>query len=236
MGKLDSLWTYHEAVMAYDQLQNEIKTTPSRVKFNKLRAFLSEQQNRITKLQGEMDAKSTLLKRLGDQFAELEQRYELELSEFNTMENDPECTSEEMTESRRAFEALLEQLNNARREIYDAVMWLEKAGVESKETLTKAAKAKKEYDATRVVCESELEQNKERVEEAQALVKKLAEDVPEDMLKRYNKVHQNHAIPIAKLENSQCGGCNMSLPMVVAKRVASHETLVECENCGRILW
>jgi predicted nucleic acid-binding Zn-ribbon protein len=41
---------------------------------------------------------------------------------------------------------------------------------------------------------------------------------------------------MAKVENKQCGGCNMSLPMVVIKRVQGSDSIVECDNCGRILY
>ena len=41
---------------------------------------------------------------------------------------------------------------------------------------------------------------------------------------------------MAKVENYQCSGCNMSLPTSTVKRVATGEGIVECENCGRILY
>ena len=48
------------------------------------------------------------------------------------------------------------------------------------------------------------------------------------------KLH--HAVPIARVINSKCGGCNMSLPMVMLKKIATTDGIVECENCGRILY
>jgi predicted nucleic acid-binding Zn-ribbon protein len=49
-------------------------------------------------------------------------------------------------------------------------------------------------------------------------------------------VKLHHVVPIAKIVNSKCGGCNMSLPMVMLKKIATTDGIVECENCGRILY
>ena len=61
-------------------------------------------------------------------------------------------------------------------------------------------------------------------------------DVYLNNLKKYDAVKTHHAAPMAKVENNQCGGCNMSLPTATVKRVAAGTGLVECENCGRILY
>lgn len=236
MGKLDTLWQYHEAEMACDRLETEIKTTPARQKLNKLRAFLTEQQNSIARMEKEMEAKQALLTKLSEQFDALEKKYDLELSEFETMDNDPECTAEEMAESRKEFETMVEQLNVARRELFDTLTWLEKTGKDSKETWAKAGKAKKEYDALRLICEQELEASKGKLNEARAEANKAAEAVDPEFLKRYRALKKNHAVPMAKLENNQCGGCNMSLPTVVTKKVLNQNVIVECDNCGRILY
>lgn len=236
MGKMDSLWQYHEALDAYEQLEKKVMTTPSRLQYNKLRAFLSEQQKNLTGVQKELDGKRAVVDKLREQFTQLEYQYDLELSEFQTMQDDPECTAEELTECRMELEGLMEELNAARRELYDSIVWIEKAGAESKETLLKAARAKKKYDVLRGVCEEELQAIKAELDAARAKVDLAAKAVPPALLARYARIKKTHAIPMARLENNQCSGCNMSLPTVVTKRVASENAIVECENCGRILY
>ncbi|MPN37753.1 hypothetical protein SDC9_185274 [bioreactor metagenome] len=56
------------------------------------------------------------------------------------------------------------------------------------------------------------------------------------LLKRYAAVKSHHAVPMAMVEQEQCSGCRMSLPMVVVRKVTAGDGLVECENCGRILY
>lgn len=236
MNKLDALWEYQQAELALEKVEARIKTTPSRQKLNKLHAFLSEQQTLIASIQKQIDARRASVDKLAAQVDEFEHRYELELSEFTVMERDEECTAAEMTESRRSLEGLLSQVDSARRDLYDTLAWIEKATADYKETYAKAGKAKKEYDAVRKQCEDEIAAAQPELDAAQAAAQKCRSTVDPVLLKKYDAVKTHHAAPMAKVENNQCGGCNMSLPTATVKCVAAGTGLVECENCGRILY
>ena len=41
---------------------------------------------------------------------------------------------------------------------------------------------------------------------------------------------------MALIKGDQCGGCNISLPSLVVNSVREGQKLIECENCGRILY
>ena len=236
MGKLDALWEYHQAERQLDALDAKLRSTPARQKLNKLHSFLSEQQAQIANLQKQMEARKGTLNRLSAQFGELEHKYELEVSEFDAMENDPDCTAAEMTESRKSLEDIMEQLSVAKRDIYDTITWIEKATKEYKDTFSKAGKAKKEYDAMRAACEKEIAAAQPEINAAKAVVEQRKAKVDPALLKRYAAVKSHHAVPMATVENAQCSGCRMSLPTVVVRKVSSGDGLVECENCGRILY
>ena len=235
-NKLEALWKYHEAVQKLDQVENRVKTTPQRQRLNKLHGFLSEQQAQIKATQNQIEGRKAAVERIAALFDELQRQYELEAGEFEIMDKDEECTAAEMTESRRAMETLVEKITGARRELFETIEWIDKAMTEYKNINARANKAKKEYDAVRVVCEQEAQQAKPEVDACGAEVKKARTLVDPAFLKKYDAVKTHYAVPIAKVENNQCAGCNMSLPTSVVKRVASSDSLVECENCGRILY
>ncbi len=236
MGKLDALWEYQQSELALDALESKLRATPARQKLNKLHAFLSEQQAQIAGIQKQMEARKAALSRLSGQFGELEHKYDLEVSEFAAMENDPECTAAEMTESRKSLENLLEQLTGARRDIYDTLAWIEKATKDYKDTFSKASKAKKKYDAARAECEEEIAAAQPEMDAAKAVIEQRKTAVDPAFLKRYVAVKNHHAVPMAMVEQEQCSGCRMSLPTVVVRKVMTEDGLVECENCGRILY
>lgn len=236
MSMLDSLWRYQEAELALERVETEIKTTPARIKLNKLRTFLTEQQGQISVMEKQIEARRAALYKLAAAFDEIEKQSELEQSEFETMAGDEECTAAEMTESRRSIEALLERVNRTRKEIYDTIVWLEKSAAEMKNTWQKAGKAKKEYDALRAACEKELNDSQPRLDAAKAHIVDMGKVVSPDLMAKYNAAKKNHAAPMAIIENGQCGGCNMSLPTSVMRRIAGGDSVVECDNCGRILY
>ena len=123
-----------------------------------------------------------------------------------------------------------------RRELYDTLAWIEKATADYKETYAKAGKAKKEYDAVRKQCEDEIVAAQPELDAAKLAAQKRRAEVDPALLKKYDSVKTHHAVPMARVENNQCGGCNMSLPIATVKRVVAGTGLVECENCGRILY
>lgn len=236
MSKLDELYAYHEAVQQLDQLETQVKATPHRQKLNKLHSFLSEQQSHIKSTQQQIEKRSETVGRLSAQFDELQHQFELEQSEFEIMDQDEECTAAEMAESGAAIEALLEKITAIRKELFETIRWLEKAMEEYRDTFSNAAKAKKEYDEVRVLCEEELNASKPKLDLLQAEVEKRKQCVEPVLLEHYAKVKSQHAVPMARVENNQCSGCNMSLPTSVVKCVASGSAIIECENCGRMLY
>lgn len=236
MKKLDALWKYQEMELALERLESRVKTTPARLKLNRLHAYLTEQQNSIAATQKNIEARGASVGDLAAQVDELEHKYDLEVSEFTVMQGDEEVTAEEMTESRKSLEALMTRMDSARRELFDTLAWIEKATADYKETYAKAGRAKKEYDEVRVQCETELAEAQPKIAEGKRTLAEAAAKVDPQLMERYQKIKNHHAVPLAKVENNQCGGCNMALSTTTVKRVSSEEGIVECENCGRILY
>ncbi len=236
MGKMDALWAYQTAELAKESLEREMLNTPARMKFNKLHGFLTEQQNAISRMQKEMEQKQAAIEKLQDQIKKLARNVELEQSEFEEMMKDEECTAAEMTECRENYEKLLREINGLHRELNTLVAWMESMLNEYKNTHKNASSAKKEYDSLRLVCEKEVKDSEEVRKKAEAKVQEQAAKVDPQLMERYKRVKRNHAVPLAKVDNKQCGGCNMALPMVVIKRVQGSDGIVECDNCGRILY
>jgi predicted nucleic acid-binding Zn-ribbon protein len=173
---------------------------------------------------------------LTEQVEKLEERLQVESAELVTIRQDDESTAEEMTELKGDIERLNREVSQGVREARTLLNEIEKATDEYQTTVRAAGKAKKEYDALRVQCEAEREARAGEIAKHDKNLEALAKSVDPAHLDRYNQVKQHHAVPIAKIVNSKCGGCNMSLPMVMLKKIATTDGVVECENCGRILY
>ncbi|MEA5048325.1 MAG: C4-type zinc ribbon domain-containing protein [Eubacteriales bacterium] len=233
---MEALWAYQEAEQAKNAVELEIRSTPARLQLNKLHKQLKNQQTVIAKLSEDIDAYEQQMKKMIDQVEKLEERLEVESSELVTIKQDEESTAEEMTELKGDIERLNREVSQGVRETKALLGEIEKATEEYQTTVRAAGKAKKEYDTLRVTCEEEREARAGELAKHDANLEQLSKSVDPALLERYNQVKLHHAVPIAKIVNSKCGGCNMSLPMVMLKKIATTDGIVECENCGRILF
>ncbi len=236
MRKMEALWAYQEAEVAKNTVENEIRTTPARLQLNKLHKQLKNQQAVIAKLSEDIEAYEQQLTKLTDQVGKLEARLQMESSELATMKQDDESTAEEMTELKGDIERLNREVSQGVREAKSLLGDIEKASEEYQNTARSASKAKKEYDTLRVQCEEERVARQGELDQHDKNLERLSKTVDPVLLERYQQVKLHHAVPIAKIVNSKCGGCNMSLPMVMLKKIATTDGIVECENCGRILY
>jgi predicted nucleic acid-binding Zn-ribbon protein len=233
---MEALWAYQEAEVAKNAVENEIRTTPARLQLNKLHKQLKNQQAVIAKLSEDIEAYEQQLTKLTDQVSKLEARLQVESAELDTIKQDEESTAEEMTELKGDIERLNREISQGVREAKTLLGEIDKASEEYQTTARAANKAKKEYDTLRVQCEEERVARQGELDRHDEKLASLSKTVDPALLERYNQVKQHHLVPIAKIVNSKCGGCNMSLPMVMLKKIATTDGIVECENCGRILY
>ena len=56
------------------------------------------------------------------------------------------------------------------------------------------------------------------------------------LLKKYESIKNSHATVMAEIDQDRCGGCNMALASLVIQNVKDNARVIECENCGRILY
>ncbi len=236
MPKLDALLAYQETELQKEQMERALRSTPACTQFSRLRKLLKTHQATIARLSEELETRGALVRRLTERTAQLEKQLSLENGELETMLQDEESTAEEMTELRGDIEKLNREMSAAIREAKTLLEELEKAAEEYQQTRRTASKAKKEYDQVRAVCEKEKEDSAPELAAFDEKLARIAREIEPQLMQRYRRAKQHHGVPVVKVEAGKCSGCNMSLPMAVLKRLAVQGTIIECENCGRLLY
>lgn len=236
MGKLDAMLLYQQTEQKKLEAEQAVRSTPARQKLSRLHKLLKTQQATIQKLTEETETRLSQINKLSEQAKRLEERIELENSEFATITGDEESTAAEMTELRVDIERLQKEINQVVREAKKLLSEAEKAAEEYRETNLTAKNAKKEYDQVRAVCEKERDDSAEMLASFDEKLEQIRKDVDPALFQRYEKVKQHYAAPIVPVIGGKCSGCNMSLPMVMLKRLNAPDAVLECENCGRILY
>ena len=236
MGKLDAMLLYQQTEQKKLEAEQAVRSTPPRQKLSRLHKLLKTQQATIQKLTEETETRLSQINKLSEQAKRLEERIELENSELATITGDEESTAAEMTELRVDIERLQKEINQVVREAKKLLSEAEKAAEEYRETNLTAKNAKKEYDQVRAVCEKERDDSAEMLASFDEKLEQIRKDVDPALFQRYEKVKQHYAAPIVPVIGGKCSGCNMSLPMVMLKRLNAPDAVLECENCGRILY
>lgn len=236
MSKLDTMLRYQETESKKQEVKQATLSTPSRQKFTRLHKLLKDQQANIQKLSEEIETRSAQVTRLNEQAAKLVERIELEESELETIRGDEESTAEEMTELRVDIERLQKEINQVVREAKRLLSEIEKATDEYKKTNQTARAAKKEYDQLRVVCEKERDDSAAELEKFDAELEAIKADCDPVLFAKYEKVRKHYPTPIVPVVGGKCSGCNMSLPLSILKKLNAPDAVIECENCGRVLY
>ena len=227
---------YQKADLKKQQLENNLRTTESRQKLNKITKLLREQQVTIQKLTEDADAQQNALSKLISQQDSLSHELELNHSEMETLEADDQVTAEELTEFRVDVERLNRELSRLEKDVKGLMEQLEKTSADYQKARSLGAKAKKEYDRLKAVCEVEKAESAADITVATKEMDTVERQVDPTFLAKYKRARVHHNMPVVPVVNEKCSGCNMSIPMAVIKKLNSQETVLECENCGRILY
>ena len=231
MDQLHLLWDYQQADMEADKMEASIKRSPTRQKLVKYRDYLLEQQNVMKRITGEVAAMADRLEALKDAVAMTENQ----LKSLQTkIENDPpqdsESTQQFIADVRRFQNNLTTYEQEIRRIRKDAG---DREGLQH-DVKVRAAKAKGEFDKLKVDYDAEYQEKSKELTALKAVAAEKAKGIEQDLMDRYQNIKRRSVPPLAQLYGDQCGGCNMSLPSAVSRKIKAGE-LVECETCGRLL-
>ena len=222
MRQLDRLWKYQAADKKVADYETEIRQFPLRQQLLKLRNIVADQQ---TVVRGMENDANKALARLEELTA---QRDKAEAALEEIKKSLADNAFETAAQVHRAIAQMADaegKLKSAEKELSKMVSHSQMMENRYKEVRTKAAKARDEYTRLKAGLE-ELKQ--ERADAAQG--------IDEAYMERYKAIRSQRFPVLASLRNDQCSGCNMSLPSAVAKQLQGSDEIVECENCGRILY
>jgi hypothetical protein len=151
--------------------------------------------------------------------------------QFQTRKNEE---FQALTNEIKRFEADIEKIEDRELELMEEAEQL-KGGV---------AAAEKEHAATKAHTDRQIGEIAAKVQaieaqlaELEAERTKLTEGIDEDLLYQYNKLFVNKAgLAVVALEHETCMGCHMKLTTQTAVRVKGNREILNCEQCGRILY
>jgi predicted nucleic acid-binding Zn-ribbon protein len=96
-------------------------------------------------------------------------------------------------------------------------------------------KKKREYDEKRLKTCQEIDRIKVELTMKINQKQQLETSISPELLDKYHKIRRFKRDPVALVSDGKCNGCMMEVSVMIALEVERHQSLIYCENCGRIL-
>lgn len=195
---------------------------------------LADLRARIVELEGQLDAARKALRDAEETASDA--RAKLEQVERKLYGGTVQAMRE-LQDLQRDGEALRRQ----QRELDDRVLAAMSAVEEIEAALAAAREALREETAQREVRRADLAQQAQQLEariaELRARRAEMARGIEPPALTLYDQLRARwRGQAVARVERGVCLGCRMTLPTTLFNRARSGAALVQCSNCGRILY
>ena len=230
---LDQLWQFMQVDMEADRFENKMRQSENRQKLLKQRTFLMDQQANMKKLESEIAVMQDRLEAIRDEADRLDKLLAAAAAEI---EANPPTTAEDADKRAESVQKLVDSLSRYEQELQKLRKDSETKDRQQKEIRVRAAKTKIEYDQLKQVYDTEFKKDSAQLQKLRADIEKEAAKVEPKLLERYRSIKQHCTPPMAKLIDGQCSGCFMSLPSATLLELKEGNRVVECDNCGRILY
>ena len=231
--RLDDLWQFMQVDMEADRFESKMRQSENRQKLLKQRNFLMDQQANMKKIKADIAAMQDRLEAVNDEAQRLEKQLGALTAEI---EANPPTSVEEAEKSIQAMQKLNDTLSPYEQELVKIRKDSETRDRQQKEIRVRAARTKVEYDQLKQVYDKEYKVDLAQLQKLRADIEKAAVTVDPQMLERYRSIKQHCTPPMAKLVAGQCAGCFMALPSATLLKLKEGDGIVECDNCGRIIY
>lgn len=231
--QLETLWQFMQVDMEADSFENRMRQSASRQKLIKQREFLKDQQANMKKLENDVAVMQDRLEAVQDEADRLEKLLDAQAEEF---EKNPPATVEDAQKQAESVQKLLESLQRYEQELVKMRKDADTKDRQQKEIRVRAAKTKMEFDQLKGEYDKEFKADTEKLQQMRGKTEQEAKKIDPKLMAKYRSIKQHCTPPMAKLVNGQCSGCFMSLPSATLLDIRNQDRIVECDNCGRILY
>ena len=209
-----------------------MRSSANRKELLKHREFLLEQQGVLKKIETDVEIMSDRMEALADEITRLNGSVAEATANFEA--NRPQDL-EEAKKQIASIQKLLTTISRYEAELAKMRKDSEARDRQQREVRVRAAKARAEFDRIKVIYDEEFKTASVKLEELKKKVAKEAQGIDPALIEKYKSIKRHAAMPITRLHDDRCGGCNMQLSAAEKDKVRSGVAYVECENCGRLI-
>lgn len=227
---MQELLKYQELDANLRKVSQSLASSESRKKANEMQQYLRNTQDKLLQLDKSAEAVSLTLKKVKQDYnAMIDRVEELVKKSASSSIDEVEACEQEVSKLAEKLSRMERDLNNLQGKLLGINKEFEGLMKNAKTAKANLGVYKQDYDKQKALYEPQIEKLKAEISEQKKKVR------PE-LLAKYNSKAEGKIFPIfVALKDNRCSGCRME---VSAGRIKDLQTghLIECENCGRIIY
>lgn len=238
MDKLAVLYEYQQADAELEAYEQKLKSTATRKQLVKLQNYLKKQQALLKEMENKALVEQNELSEINahyDRMMEFLNKKHNDISEYESLDFNV-LDYNVVKDLVREYEATYENIVKQKRRALSVQKSAESTAEKLKAMLVQVSKAQKDFNALKAKHEEELHEGAGELDKLRKAVEEAASKVDPALLQKYKRIKQNRPMPVSMLKDGRCMGCNMELPSRDLANIKKADKIVECENCGRILY
>lgn len=233
MEQLDYLWHYQKLDLIMDELENKKKTSAVRKELYRSIQYLKRQQTNLEKISSDVDKKHHIYNRIYHEF----QNIKKSLGEDEILLNSGDIKSfKQLDQLERKLSETQELFNEKKEELIALLKDMDSLNEKLQAVSRRLRDGKAKYDKNKKEYDLETKDLDTKYNDIKSQREKLKEKLDDSLLNKYQTVKSKHTDVMAEIDQDRCGGCNMTLASLVIQNVKDKAGVIECENCGRILY
>jgi uncharacterized protein len=232
--RIQLLWEYQQIDLQMANVEKKLRGSPTRKKLMQARDYIVDSQNLMKKMEADTGE-------LRISYDSVRQRYDALVAELDSLmayiaDSDKDTSMQELERMRKEAAEIQASLNKQERELQQIIERIGKIEANVNKIAANVPKARKDYTELKEVYDKEAAENTAEKAPFTQKLQALEAKMDAKLLQRYTNIKKTRANPLAPLRNNRCSGCNMELPSVALKQVVEGGAVLECENCGRLLF
>jgi predicted nucleic acid-binding Zn-ribbon protein len=232
--QIQLLWEYQQIDLQMANVEKKLRSSATRKKVLQARDYIVDSQNLMKKMEADTGE-------LRITYDSVKQRYDSLAGDLEGLieyirESDKDTSMQELERMRKDSAEIQANLNKQERELLSIIERIGKIEANVNKIAANVPKAKKDYTELKEVYDKEAAENAQEKAPFMQKMQAIEGKITPKLLQRYTNIKKTRVNPLAPVRNNRCSGCNMELPSVALKQVVETGTLLECENCGRLLF
>ncbi len=232
MSNIEKLLRYQQEDEKLIKIEQEAAASEERKNYVQSKNFMAKAPEKLDQLDARAAEAERTAARLSQKYDELAEA----LKDFDSLDEMVSNEGAEVSFYKKSALALQEKIKALKGEIASLNAAVKAVDEEYRSFKKKVISVQKQYKESHDVYVAYRDGKKKEMAVIEEELKKLAKDIPAELLAKYQTKRSERIFPIiCNINGERCAKCGMELSLAGKEKLA-REGVVECENCHRFLY